>query len=143
MSLRQQMEKHRSNAICASCHARMDPIGFGLENFDAIGRWRTQDGKFDIDSSGTLPDGRSFRGVEGLEEILTANREDFAAGLADKMLIYALGRGLDASDNPAVKGIARQVIQNQYRISSLILAIVDSVPFRERKGDRASNDSHT
>jgi hypothetical protein len=143
MSLRQQMEKHRSNAICAACHARMDPLGFGLENFDAIGRWRTEDGKFPIDASGTLPDGRTFSGPEELERVLLASREDFAAALADKMLTYALGRGLDTSDKPTVKAIARHVIQNNYRISSLVEGIVDSAAFQRRKGDRSADDSHT
>ncbi|MEP6715261.1 MAG: DUF1592 domain-containing protein [Terriglobia bacterium] len=140
MSLRQQMEKHRSNAVCASCHGRMDPLGFGLENFDAIGRWRNDDGKFPIDSSGTLPDGRSFNGPEELENILLANRDDFAAAMTDKMLTYALGRGLEPADRPTVKAIARQVDQNQYRISSLVQGIVDSAAFQKRKGDRANDD---
>ncbi len=143
MSLRQQMEKHRSNAICASCHARMDPIGFGLENFDAIGRWRTEDGKFPIDASGTLPDGRSFTGPEELRQILVADRDAFTVGLTGKMLIYALGRGVEASDKPTVNAIARQVAQDRYRISSLVLGIVKSTPFQRRKGDRASDDRHT
>jgi hypothetical protein len=143
MSLRQQMEKHRSNAICASCHARMVPIGFGLENFDAIGRWRTEDGKFPIDASGTLPDGRSFTGPEELRQILVADRDAFTVGLTGKMLIYALGRGVEASDKPTVNAIARQVAQDRYRISSLVLGIVKSTPFQRRKGDRASDDRHT
>jgi len=138
MSLRQQMEEHRSNAICASCHSRMDPIGFGLENFDAIGRWRTQDGKFPIDASGTLPDGKHFNGPEELENVLMANRDAFAQCITEKMLIYALGRGLEPYDRTAVKSIAGQVAKNNYRISSLVLGIVDSLPFQERKGDRAT-----
>ena len=142
-SLRQQMEKHRSNAICASCHARMDPIGFGLENFDAIGRWRTEDGKFPIDASGTLPDGRSFAGPNELRQILMAERDAFTAGLSAKMLIYALGRGIETSDRPTVNAIARQVAEDRYRISSLVLGIVNSTPFQKRKGDRASDDRHT
>jgi hypothetical protein len=142
MSLRQQMEKHRSNAVCAACHARMDPLGFGLENFDAIGRWRTEDGKFPIDASGTLPDGRTFKGPEELEKVLVASRDDFAAALSEKMLIYALGRGLDPSDKPTVKAIARRVAQNDYRISSLIEGIVDSVAFQKRKGDRTADAGH-
>jgi hypothetical protein len=138
MSLRQQMEKHRTNAVCASCHARMDPIGFGLENFDAIGRWRARDGNFAIDASGTLPDGRSFSGPDQLAEILLANRSDFSECLTEKLLIYALGRGLEPADKPVIRTIARDTAQNEFRISSLILGIVNSVPFRERKGDRAS-----
>ena len=138
MSLRQQMEKHRTNAICAACHARMDPLGFGLENFDAIGRWRAQDGKFPVDASGVLPDGKSFNGPDELKEILTANREAFAAGMTEKMMIYALGRGLEPADRPAVRAIARQTAQNGYRISSMVLGIVNSVPFQQRKGDRSN-----
>jgi len=142
MSLRQQMEKHRSNAVCAACHARMDPLGFGLENFDAIGRWRTEDGKFPIDASGTLPDGRTFSGPAELEKVLVASRDDFAAALSEKMLIYALGRGLDASDKLTVKAIARRVAQSDYRISSLIEGIVESVAFQKRKGDRTADAGH-
>jgi hypothetical protein len=136
-SLRQQMEKHRTNAICASCHARMDPIGFGLENFDAIGRWRTRDGEFPIDSSGTLPDGRSFRGPEDLNAILASSGDAFAEAMTDKMLIYALGRGLDAADQTTVRAIARDAAKNGYRISRIVLGIVQSAPFQQRKGDRS------
>ena len=118
MSLRQQMEKHRTNTICASCHARMDPLGFGLENFDAIGRWRDKDGAFPVDPSGTLPDGKTFNGPDQLKEILVANRDAFTQGMAEKMMIYALGRGLEPADRPAVRAIAQQVAQNRYRISS-------------------------
>jgi hypothetical protein len=138
MSLRQQMEKHRTNAICASCHARMDPLGFGLENFDAIGRWRTKDGAFAVDASGTLPDGRTFHGPDELKDILAANRDAFTEGITEKMMIYALGRGLEPGDRPAIRAIAKQAIQNGYRISSVVLGIVDSVPFQQRKGDRSN-----
>jgi hypothetical protein len=137
MSLRQQMEKHRTNTICASCHARMDPLGFGLENFDAIGRWRDKDGAFPVDPSGTLPDGKTFNGPDQLKDILVANRDAFTQGMAEKMMIYALGRGLDSSDRPAVRAVAQQVAQNRYRISSMVLGIVNSVPFQQRKGDRS------
>jgi Protein of unknown function (DUF1588)/Protein of unknown function (DUF1585)/Protein of unknown function (DUF1592) len=136
-SQRQQMEKHRANAICASCHARMDPLGFGLENFDAIGRWREQDGNFPIDASGVLPDGKSFHGPDELKTILVANRDAFAQGMTEKMMIYALGRGLEPADRLAIRTIAQQVAQHDYRISSLVLGIVKSVPFQERKGDRS------
>jgi Protein of unknown function (DUF1592)/Protein of unknown function (DUF1588)/Protein of unknown function (DUF1585)/Protein of unknown function (DUF1595) len=137
MSLRQQMEKHRTNAICASCHTRMDPIGFGLENFDAIGRWRERDGNFPVDASGTLPDGRSFNGPQELNAILAANRDAFTQGLTEKMMIYALGRGLEPDDRPAIRTIARQVAQSEYRISAVVLGIVNSVAFQQRKGDRS------
>jgi hypothetical protein len=136
MSQRQQMEQHRANAICASCHSRMDPLGFGLENFDAIGRWRTQDGKFPIDASGTLPDGKTFNGPAELKTYLTGKRETFAAALSEKMLIYALGRGLERSDKQVVKTIARNLGDDGYKFSSLVMEIVSSLPFQNRKGDR-------
>jgi predicted AAA+ superfamily ATPase len=115
----------------------MDPLGFGLENFDAIGRWRDKDGAFPVDPSGTLPDGKTFNGPDQLKDILVANRDAFTQGMAEKMMIYALGRGLDSSDRPAVRAVAQQVAQNRYRISSMVLGIVNSVPFQQRKGDRS------
>ena len=142
MSLRQQMEQHRSNAVCASCHARMDPIGFGLENFDAIGRWRTQDGKFPIDASGVLPDGKQFNGPDELKSILMQNKHAFTKCLTEKMLIYGLGRGLETYDRPAVKAIAAEVENKNYKFSSLVLGIIESLPFQQRKGDKA-NDRRT
>jgi hypothetical protein len=135
-SLRQQLEQHRENATCASCHARMDPLGFGLENFDAIGGWRTQDGKFPIDASGLLPDGRTFKGPHELKAILKTDREAFAQGLTERLLTYALGRGLERYDQPAVKKIAAKLAAENYRFSSLVLGIVNSFPFRMRRGDR-------
>lgn len=134
-SLRQELEQHRNNPTCASCHARIDPLGFGLENFDAIGAWRTEDGKFPIDSSGTLPDGRSFRGPQELRAIVKANRQAFAEGLTAKLLTYALGRGLESYDKPAVRKIAGQVAAKDYRFSGLVLEIVKSVPFQMRGGE--------
>jgi hypothetical protein len=136
-SLRKQLEQHRTNAICASCHARMDPLGFGLENFDAIGGWRTQDGKFPVDASGTLPDGRSFSGPQGLKEIIKTDNRAFTAGLTEKLLTYALGRGLERYDQPAVKKIAGRVAVNNYRFSGLVLEIVKSLPFQMRRGEQA------
>ncbi len=133
-SLRQQLEEHRKDATCASCHVRMDPLGFGLENFDAIGAWRTQDGKLPIDASGTLPDGRSFKGPAELKTIVKGDRDAFAEGLAEKMLTYALGRGLERYDRPTVKKIARSVAAGDYRFSRLILEIVSSLPFQQRRG---------
>jgi hypothetical protein len=133
VSLREQFEKHRANAACASCHARMDPLGFALENFDAIGAWRDQDGKFPIETAGTLPDGRSFKGYEELRTILKADAAAFADCLADKLLTYTLGRGLERSDRNTVKTIADKVAQGDYRFSSLVLAIVESTPFQMRK----------
>ena len=141
-SLRQQMEQHRANAICASCHSRMDPIGFGLENFDAIGQWRAQDGKFPIDASGTLTSGQTFNGPSELIEVLAKQPEAFAGALTEKMLTYALGRGLEPYDRPAVKAITSDLARNDYRFSSLVLGIVKSLPFQERKGDRTANVSN-
>ncbi|HEV2472732.1 MAG TPA: DUF1585 domain-containing protein, partial [Chthonomonadales bacterium] len=134
-TLRQQMEEHRKNPMCASCHARMDPIGFGLENYDAIGEWRTMDGKSPVDASGTLPDGRSFNGPEQLIKILMANKAQFTRCLTQKLMIYGLGRGLDSNDRCAVDGIVAKVQKHDYRFSSLVSAIVNSNPFLERRGD--------
>ena len=132
-SLRQQMEAHRTNQTCASCHARMDPIGFGLENYDGIGAWRTVDGKFAIDASGALPDGRSFEGPAGLKTILSADRSAFAECLTEKLLTYALGRGLERYDKRTVRSIADRLAASDYRFSALVLEIVNSLPFQMRK----------
>ena len=129
-SLREQLEKHRANPVCASCHSRMDPLGFALENYDAIGQWRDKDGKFPIDASGQLPDGRKFAGANGLAAILMSDPNAFAKAMTEKMLIYALGRGLEAYDRPVVNQIVAGLAANQYRFSSLVLGIVNSVPFR-------------
>jgi hypothetical protein len=139
-SQREQLEQHRANAVCASCHSRMDPLGFALENYDAIGQWRDKDGKFPIDASGRLPDGRKFTGADGLTSILMSDSNSFARAMTEKMLIYALGRGLEAYDRPVVNQIVAGLAANRYRFSSLVLGIVNSVPFEERralsKGDR-------
>jgi hypothetical protein len=132
-SMREQLEQHRKNPICASCHTRMDPLGFGLENFDAIGAWRTRDGQFPINASGTLPDGRSFDGPQGLESILKAQPDAFAECLTRKLLIYALGRGLDPDDDKAVKKIVKSAGTDNYRFSSLILGIIKSEQFQKRR----------
>ncbi|MGI8992393.1 MAG: DUF1592 domain-containing protein [Bryobacteraceae bacterium] len=143
MSLRQQMEKHRANPVCSSCHSRMDPLGFGLENFDAIGHWRARDGKFPIDASGVLPDGKAFNGPDELKAILKGDRGAFADCLTEKLLTYALGRGLEHYDKPALKTISSHLAQNDYRFSTLVLEIVKSLPFQMRRGDRAIHDNHT
>jgi hypothetical protein len=129
-SLRQQLEVHRSNAVCASCHARMDPLGFALENFDAVGAWRDREGKVPIDASGALPDGREFRGSASLAAILRQDAPQFAAAMAGKLMTYALGRGLTPADQPAVKKIVEEAARREYRFSCLILGIVNSAPFR-------------
>jgi mono/diheme cytochrome c family protein len=132
-SLRQQMEAHRANPTCASCHRRMDPLGFGLENYDAIGAWRAMDGKFAIDPKGELPDGRTFHQPSELRTILVQDRQDFARALTSKLMIYALGRGLERHDKPTVRGIVSRLPQHDYRFSGLVLEIVNSLPFQMRR----------
>jgi hypothetical protein len=136
--MREQLELHRQNAICASCHVRMDPLGFGLENFDAIGAWRTKDGQFPINASGTLPDGKSFDGPPGLITILKGQPDAFAECLTRKMLVYALGRGLEREDDAAVATIVKNVGTANYRFSSLVLGIVNSELFQRRRGERST-----
>ncbi len=134
MSMREQLEAHRANPICAACHVRMDPLGFGLENFDPIGQWREMDGEFPVDSTGNLPDGRSFQGPAGLREILGTEEDAFAKALTSKLLTYALGRGLEPYDRRTVRMIARRLPHHEYRFSGLVMEIVNSVPFRMRRG---------
>ncbi|MBV8819212.1 MAG: DUF1592 domain-containing protein, partial [Acidobacteriaceae bacterium] len=141
-SIRQQMEAHRANPLCASCHSKMDPLGFGFENFNAIGEWRTQDGKFPVDASGKLPDGRSFDGPDGLKTLLRAQPEAFAECVTDKLLTYALGRGLERYDRRTVRDIAKQLAAQDYRFDSLVFDIVNSLPFQMRRGDSSNNVHH-
>jgi hypothetical protein len=131
-SMRQRLEQHRADPACAACHNSMDPIGFGLETFDAAGAWRTKDGNFDIDSSGTLPDGRSFAGSKGLKDVLRADSALFARNFAEKLLTFALGRGLERSDRAAVDQILSQLKSNDYKFETLVNQIVNSRPFRMR-----------
>ena len=136
-TLRQQMEEHRKNPVCASCHSRMDPLGFGLENFNAIGEWRTQEGKFPVDASGALPDGRTFQTPAQLKAILKADRDVVVRGLTERLLIYALGRGLERYDKPAVAEIAAKLPSQDYKFSQLVLGIVNSLPFQMRSAREA------
>ena len=133
-SLRERLEAHRANAACAVCHNQMDPIGFSLENFDASGAWRDQDGRFPIDNTGTLPGGKSFSGPEGLKEVLRGQPDLFARNLTEKMLTYALGRGLESYDRPIVDQIVRRLKDNDYKFSTLVAEITNSMPFRMRRG---------
>jgi hypothetical protein len=133
-SLRHRMEQHRANPRCAVCHARMDPLGFGFENFDAVGRWRSRDGNFPIDSSGVLPNGKKFNGPRELKVILLGRIGDFRRCLADKMLTYALGRGMESYDKCAIDRICRSVADHHDQFSSLVIAIVKSDPFQMRAG---------
>lgn len=134
-SLREQLRIHRADPGCASCHTTMDAIGFGFENFDAIGRWRVKDGQHPIDSSGSLPTGESFAGPVELVQILKTRDEKFAATLAGKMLTYATGRGLEYFDRCSVDEIVQELKSNDYRFSVLVTQIVQSKPFRFRRGD--------
>lgn len=137
-TMRQQMEKHRANPACAACHVRMDPLGFAFENYNAIGKWRTHDAGQPVDASGALPDGKSFRGSAELKAILASDSDVFAECLTEKLLTYALGRGLEGYDRPAVKQIVQELSKNNYRFSVLISGIVNSVPFQMGRGDRAA-----
>jgi hypothetical protein len=130
--MREQMVEHRANAVCASCHKTMDPIGLALENFDAVGAWRTRDAGGLIDVSGELADGTKVNGVVDLRNAIVSRPEMFAGTLTGKLLIYALGRGLDYRDMPAVRGIVREAAQNNYKMSSVILGVIRSTPFQMR-----------
>jgi hypothetical protein len=136
-TLRQRMELHREKESCAVCHRKMDALGFAMENFDAIGAWRTQDGEFPVDASGVLPDGQSFNGPAELKAILReSGRDDFVRCLTEKMLIYALGRGLEYYDRCAVERITGELEKNDYRFSTLVLEIIRSDPFQKRSASR-------
>jgi cytochrome c5 len=135
MSLRQQMEKHRADPMCSTCHNKMDPLGFGLENYNAIGKWRTEDGKFPVDSSGTLPNGKSFQTPDQMRALLMAALPQFSRCLTEKMLTYALGRGLHPYDRRTVDGINRDMAASGYHFQSLIFEIVHSAPFQMGRGD--------
>jgi hypothetical protein len=133
-SLRQQMEQHRSDPVCASCHSKMDVLGFGLENYDAIGRWRTTDGKFPIESGGVFPNGKSFRGPDQMKAILRESLSEFTRCLTEKLLIYALGRGLEPYDRPTVQALVREAAGQNYGFQSIVTGIVHSTPFQQRSG---------
>ena len=143
-SLRQRMERHRSDPHCASCHAQMDPLGFSLENFDAIGAWREQDGTFPIDATGQLPGGEHFSGAAQLRQMLMKEkRPQFVRCLTEKMLTYALGRGLEYYDRCAVERITSALPSQGYRFSALVFGIVKSVPFQQTRGEGAEAGART
>jgi hypothetical protein len=133
-SLRQRMEQHRVNPSCASCHARMDPIGFAFENYNAIGAYREKDGDFAIDPSGTLPDGKTFKSPGDLKKLLKDKKELFSRCLTEKMMIYALGRGMESYDRRTVDRIVSALERDGYRFSALVIEIAKSDPFRLRRG---------
>ena len=132
-SLREALEQHRANPACAACHAKLDPLGFALENFDAVGAYRTEDDGAAVEASGALPDGTLVDGPAGLRRVLLDRRDEFVETLAAKLLTYAIGRGLESYDQPAVREIRRRVEAADHRFSALVAAIVDSVPFRLRR----------
>lgn len=133
LTLRQRLEKHREQPECATCHVRMDPLGFGLENFDPIGRWRTRIGEQPVDASGILPGGERFEGPAELKKVLLNRKEEFIRNVTQKMLAYGLGRGLEYYDSPTVKKIGQVLAENNYRCSVLIAEIVKSFPFQFRR----------
>jgi mono/diheme cytochrome c family protein len=132
-TVREMLEQHRANPVCASCHARMDPLGFSLENFDAVGQWRTTDGESVINASGVLLDGTKVDGPAALRSALVAQKEQFVRTVTGKLLTYAVGRQLEYSDAPAIRSIVRTAAVDDYRWSSTILAIVKSMPFQMRR----------
>ena len=129
-SLRQRMEQHRANPVCASCHRIMDPIGFSLENFDHTGKWRTLDGKTPIDASGQLADGTALNGPATLRQALLARSDVFVSVVAERLLTYAVGRAMRPQDMPAVRAVARAAGREQYRFSAFIVGVVKSTPFQ-------------
>jgi hypothetical protein len=134
-SMREQLEIHRSNPTCASCHRNMDPLGFGLENYDAIGRWREADGKFRIDASGTLPDGQRFTTAGEMRARLASQLPQFSRTLTEKMMTYALRRGLKPYDRRAVEAVHRAVAADGYRFRTMVHEVVLSLPFGARRGE--------
>lgn len=143
LNMRQQMEQHRANPVCAGCHKVMDPLGFALENYNAIGSWRTVDAASGapIDSSGALPDGTAFDGLLGLRKALLDSRKaDFILTVIEKLLTYALGRGVDYHDAPAMRAIMRHTAQDNYRLSSLVLAVAESKLFQQRRRANSHDD---
>lgn len=133
LPVRQRLAAHRANPACASCHNLMDPVGFALENYDAVGRWRTTEDGVPVDASGGLPDGRRFVGVAGLEDGLLQHPDQFVGTLTEKLLIFALGRGLEPSDAPAVRQVVREARAHGNRFSSLVVGITQSTPFTHRR----------
>jgi hypothetical protein len=132
MTLRERLQQHRQDPSCSPCHNLMDPIGFGLESYDAVGAWRTHDGEALIDTSGVLPDGQSFQGAKDLKQVLKSQSGAFTRNVTEKLLTYALGRGLERYDQPTVDEIVAQVEANNFKFSALVMEIVESAPFQLR-----------
>jgi hypothetical protein len=133
MTVREQMEMHRANPVCASCHTKMDPLGFSLENFDAVGAWRNGYAGQLVDASAVLPDGTKFEGPKGLQDILMDRKEQFVEAFTERLMTYALGRGLEAYDMPSVRAVRYGSAKDGYRMNDIIMGIVTSVPFDMRR----------
>ena len=131
--MRKQLEQHRANPSCSGCHNAMDPLGFALENYDAVGAWRAKDGEMAIDSAAELPNGRKFAGAAELKEVLREQGGEFTQCLTEKLLTYALGRGLQRYDKPVVRQIGRQMAKSDYKFSALVDGIVTSLPFTMKR----------
>ena len=137
VSLRKQLEAHRANAVCASCHAKMDVLGFGLENYDAIGKWRTMDGKFPIDVGGTMPGGKSFKSAAEMRTVLMDSLPQVSRCLVEKIMTYALGRGMQTFDNKTIDEINRKVAADGYHFQTMVYEVVRSLPFQSRRGEQS------
>jgi hypothetical protein len=145
VSLRKQLESHRNNAVCASCHSKMDVLGFGLENYDAIGKWRTVDGKFPIDVGGTMPSGKSFQTAAEMRTILVASMPQISRCLIEKIMTYAMGRGMQTYDNRTIDQVNKDLAADGYKFQTLIYDVVRSLPFQSRRGELVTSqkDSKT
>jgi hypothetical protein len=135
--MREAMIQHRADPACASCHSRMDPIGFAMENFDAVGRWRDRDADTPIDASGAFPGGAKFEGMAGLKEALLSHPEEFVSTVAEKLLMYGIGRNVQYFDQPAVRAIVKESARDHYTFASLVVGVVKSVPFQMREAQAA------
>ncbi|HEX7235895.1 MAG TPA: DUF1588 domain-containing protein, partial [Gammaproteobacteria bacterium] len=140
LTLREAMIRHRADPVCAGCHAKMDPIGFALEHFDAVGRWRDDDGGLTIESRSELPDGRVIDGPKGVQEFLTSRPELFVSALTEKLMMYALGRNVQYYDAPAVRAVVHAAAERNYEFSAIVEGIVASVPFQMRAAPRKENE---
>jgi hypothetical protein len=138
LTMRERMAEHRKNPVCSSCHGLMEPMGLSLENFDFVGRWRTVDDANPIDASGALPDGTTFDGVSGLRNALLRHSDQFVRTLTEKLLTYALGRGLEYYDMPTIRELVRENARSNGRFSSLVYGIVHSLPFQARRSELPS-----
>ena len=142
LSLRERTELHRTNTVCANCHQLLDPIGFGLENFDAIGRWRDRDDNGEaIDAAGELPGGERFSGPQDLKAIIAGRSDDLARNLVEKLLAYALGRRLEGYDEIVVDDLMQEIAGDGYRMQALVNAVVSSYPFTHRRIEEERNSN--